>query len=184
VRARVEILAGRIEQVLGGSGAGHFEQAMAALGAHGDIYMRMLARLDLASTLEATDAAAQCADVQRVAEDAEYHGIAAKARLLRARYLLRAGEPELAAASLRDRPTQLNGVRPADAYPAEADWIAYEVFTAVDDPEGAKDALQRAVDWIEHAALPNVPDEFRDSFLSRNPVNRAILTTASRQRTA
>jgi hypothetical protein len=27
-------------------------------------------------------------------------------------------------------------------------------------------------------ALPNVPPEFRDSFLNRNPVNRALLEAA------
>jgi DNA-binding SARP family transcriptional activator/tetratricopeptide (TPR) repeat protein len=184
VRARIAILAGRIERALGGSGATHFVEALATLGERGDIYMRMLAQIDFASTLPAADAAAQCADVQRVAAEAEYHGIAAKAGLMRARYLLKAGEPGIAAATLRDRPAHLDGVRPADLYPAEAEWIAYEVFAAVDDRSAAKSALQHAVDWIEHAALPNVPEEFRDSFLSRNPVNRSILTTASRQRTA
>ena len=37
------------------------------------------------------------------------------------------------------------------------------------------DALQRAKNWIMQTALPNVPDEFKDSFLNRNPINRAVL---------
>jgi len=28
--------------------------------------------------------------------------------------------------------------------------------------------------------VPNVPAEFKDSFINRNPINRTILTTASR----
>jgi len=30
-------------------------------------------------------------------------------------------------------------------------------------------------------ALPNVPEEFRDSFMQRNPVNRALLAAADRR---
>jgi len=184
VRARVALLTGRIERALGGSGEAHFAQALAALGERGDIHMRMLAQLDATLTLPAADAAAQCASVQQMAEESEYHGIAAKARLLRAKHLLRAGEAALAAACLRERPAHLDGVRPADTYAAEAWWIAHEVFAAVGDGEAAADAIQRGVDWIQRTALPNVPDEFKDSFLNRNPVNRSILTTASRRRTS
>jgi DNA-binding SARP family transcriptional activator len=181
VRARVEILAGRVERALGGTGEARFRQALAALGERGDVYMRMLVQIDLALILPAVDAVAQCASVQGTAEEAEYLGIAAKARLMGARHLLRAGETGLAGTKLRDRPSHLDGVRPADTYPAEAWWIAYEVFNAEGDDAAARDALERGIDWIERTALPNVPEEFKDSFLSRNPINRAMLTTASRR---
>jgi hypothetical protein len=116
-----------------------------------------------------------------MAEESEYLGIAAKARLMRANHLLRAGEAELAATCLRDLPAHLDGVRPADTYPAEEWWIAHEVFAAAGDGAVAAEALGRGVAWIQRTALPNVPDEFKDSFLNRNPVNRSILTTASRR---
>jgi tetratricopeptide (TPR) repeat protein len=181
VRARAALLTGRIERALGGTGEAHFIEALATLGERGDIYMRMLALLDAAATMRPVDAAAQCLNVQRIAEESEYHGIEAKAHLLRARHLLRAGEVRLAAASMREAPAHLDGVRPADNYPADAGWTAYEVFAADGDTKAAVEALRRAVDWIERSALPNVPDEFKDSFLSFNPVNRSILTTASRR---
>ena len=41
-------------------------------------------------------------------------------------------------------------------------------------------SLAAAVAWIREVALPHVPDGYRDSFLHRNPVNRALLTAASR----
>lgn len=181
VRARVALLAGRVERALGGSGERHFNEALATLGERGDLYMRMLALIDAALVLPPVDAAAQCLGVQRLAEESEYHGIEAKAYLQRARHLLRAGEVQFAAASLRETPSHLAGVRAADTYAAEAGWIAYEVFAADGDGRAALEALRRAVDWIRHTAVPNVPEEFRDSFLNLNPVNRALLTTASRR---
>lgn len=65
---------------------------------------------------------------------------------------------------------------------SEAWWIAYEIFDAAGESAAAARALQRAVEWIEQSALPHVPDEYCDSFLNRNPVNRAILTAASRRK--
>jgi hypothetical protein len=63
-------------------------------------------------------------------------------------------------------------------------WIRYQVFDAVGDVAAAHDALQRGVDWIRLATLKNVPEAFRDSFLNRNPVHRALLTTARHQQGA
>jgi len=40
------------------------------------------------------------------------------------------------------------------------------------------------VTWVETTAREHVPDEFRDSFLNRNPVNRELLRAASRGRLA
>jgi hypothetical protein len=69
-------------------------------------------------------------------------------------------------------------VRPAD-YPAEGGGSPIE-SSAAGDGAAAAEALG-AASWIQRTALPNVPDEFKDSFLNRNPVNRSILTTASRR---
>jgi hypothetical protein len=42
----------------------------------------------------------------------------------------------------------------------------------------ARATLGRALDWVLETARERVPPEFRDSFLTRNPVNRAVLETA------
>jgi len=65
-------------------------------------------------------------------------------------------------------------------YPGMLYWNAFEALDANRETAAALDALHRGVTWINNA-LPNVPDEFTSSFLDRNPVNRAILTTASRR---
>ncbi len=48
------------------------------------------------------------------------------------------------------------------------------------DPESGRRALREGVDWVHTVARYHVPDEFRDSFLHRNPVNRALLRAAMR----
>ena len=181
VWARREALAGRVERLLGRSGATLVEKALALLGEAGDPYMRMLVQMDHALSLPPPQAVACCEAVQRMAEELEYLGIAAKARLMRARHLLRLGDVQTAISVLRDLPAHLTDVQPVDMYRAEAWWIEFEAFSAGGDMVDATNSLAHAVDWINTVALPSVPDEFSDSFLNRNPINRAILTTASRR---
>ena len=181
IQARREILLSRIDRLQGRDGVSHISQAITLLGDKGDPYMRMLAQLDHALTLAPDQAVACCEAVQRTAEELEYLGIVAKAHVLRARHLSRQGEKSRAIRVLREVPRSLRGVQPADMYRAEAWWIEFEVFGAGGDLVDATTALAKAVDWIDTVALPNVPDEFSDSFLNRNPINRAILTTASRR---
>jgi len=69
---------------------------------------------------------------------------------------------------------------PMSIYPAEYFLILHHAFVAAADSEAAHAALRRGAEWINGVALPHVPSEFRDSFLDRNTVNRAILTMARR----
>ncbi len=181
VRARRCTLEARIDRVLGRSGAAKIREALVELGAHGDAYIQMLAELEETLARPAENAVARCEDVWRRAETLEYEGVAMKARLLTAQHRLRAGDASAGAAEMHRLLPRLDSTRPADMYFAEAWWIAYEVFEANHDPASATAALRRARDWIHQTAQSSVPDEFRDSFLSRNPINRAIVTAASRR---
>jgi DNA-binding SARP family transcriptional activator len=184
VRSRRAMLAGRIERALGRSGESESRAALAHLTDDADIHMRMVAQLDLAALLPPPQAVALCRAVLRNAERAEYLGVAAKARCLLAQQLLRDGRALAAARLLRQRVPQADRVTPADLCASELHWIRYQVFDAVGDVAAAHDALQRGVDWIRLATLKNVPEAFRDSFLNRNPVHRALLTTARHQQGA
>src|SRR4030095_891957 len=181
VRARREALAARVERLLGRDGAALVEKALALLGEAGDPFMRMLVQIDHALSLPPPQAIACCEAVQRMAEELEYLGIAAKARVMRVRHFLRVGAVQTAISVLRDLPAHLTDVQPADMYRAEAWWIEFEAFSAGGDIVDATNSLAHAVDWINTVALPSVPDEFSDSFLNSNPINRAILTTATRR---
>lgn len=76
---------------------------------------------------------------------------------------------------------RLDAVLPADLYIGEAWWLAAQVFDANGDGDDALMALARGAAWVRRIALPQVPDEFRDSFLQRNPSNRALLAAADRR---
>ncbi len=72
------------------------------------------------------------------------------------------------------------GCAPDAVYRAEAWWVAAQVFTAVGRAADAARALERGAQWVTQQALPQVPPPFIESFLHRNPVNRALLAAASR----
>jgi len=71
---------------------------------------------------------------------------------------------------------------PIDCYPPTAAAIGRDIFLARRDPDRAAACLVRGVEWIQKIALPQVPEAYRDSFLNRNSVNRALLAAASRVR--
>ena len=60
-------------------------------------------------------------------------------------------------------------MQPADLYFGHAWWLAAQVFEASGDGDQALMALAHGAQWVRRVALPNVPEEFRDSFMQRNP---------------
>jgi len=67
---------------------------------------------------------------------------------------------------------------------AELFTVAHQVLAAAGAKAEAHAALQEGVRWVQSTAREFVPDEFRDSFLNRNPANRELLRAASRERPA
>jgi DNA-binding SARP family transcriptional activator len=67
------------------------------------------------------------------------------------------------------------GCAPDAMHRAEAWCTAHQVLAATGQPEGARRALRAGERWLRQVALPQVPPPFIDSFLRRNPVNRALL---------
>ena len=82
---------------------------------------------------------------------------------------------------MRELVPQLATVQPADLYFGHAWWLAAQVFEASGDGDQALMALAHGAQWVRRVALPNVPEEFRDSFMQRNPTNRALLAAADRR---
>jgi DNA-binding SARP family transcriptional activator len=56
----------------------------------------------------------------------------------------------------------------------------HDVLSAVGDAEAAREVLLQACEWLHRTARQNVPSAYRDSFLSRNAVNRELLLRALR----
>lgn len=104
----------------------------------------------------------------------------AKAMLIDA--LRRAGQHEESARTAREFIDVLATHASIGLYPAEYWWLIFQAFEAAGDKTAALAALLRGVEWICATAQAHVADEFKDSFFDRNPVNRTLLTTASRTR--
>lgn len=68
-----------------------------------------------------------------------------------------------------------DGVAPESTYRAEAWWVAGQALKAAGQADAAASAMGRGAQWVQQHALPRVPAPFVDSFLYRNPVNRALL---------
>ena len=182
-RARRLTIRARAEQALGRSGRAHLDAALDLLGAGGSAVLRMNAQLDLARELASAEAVAL---TRRVATEARGLGLLALVQSSRVREiegLVRAGDAEAAATLAEDVIANLDACHPSDLYAAEAWWVAYRALDA--DPlrrEAGRDALRRGQAWVREVAARNVPDEFRDSFLHRNAVNRALLAAGREHR--
>jgi tetratricopeptide (TPR) repeat protein len=180
--ARRLIIEARIDRALSLPALPRLQQALDVLGPDGDAPTRMLAQLDLARETGAAEALALCARVREAADAIEYASASMKARIVEIEAYLRADDNAAAVARARDVHAAMEECRP-DMYWPEACWIVCQVLDVAGDQHAANDVLRRAANWIEHTALPHVSPFFRDSFLHRNPVNRAVLAAARRRRT-
>ncbi len=93
---------------------------------------------------------------------------------------LAAGAPGAAAAAAAQVLALFDGgCAPDSMYRAEAWWVAHRALAAAGRHDQAALALQQGTSWVTRQALPHVPPAFIDSFLHRNPVNRALLAAAA-----
>jgi len=182
VAARGALLSARIDRMLGASPLAQLQRAAAELARGDDYYLGALLQLERVETLEAISALPVCDAVAQAAEQREYGGIAMKARLLAARAALQAGEAAAAAARWRAAEPLLKSLQPADCYPLTAAAIGLEILRAAGEGRRAAELLADALVWLRQTALPQVPEAFRDGFLQRNPVNRALLAAEGRLR--
>ncbi|HEV7575363.1 MAG TPA: AAA family ATPase [Caldimonas sp.] len=106
------------------------------------------------------------------------HGSRIGAEVLLARALMRQGEAKAALPRVRIALGLAASYQPDVVYFAEIGQAAHEVLTA--NGENGAAILRDTVDWIQRVTAHQVPAEFRDSFMHRNPVNRDLLAAASR----
>jgi tetratricopeptide (TPR) repeat protein len=91
----------------------------------------------------------------------------------------RAGRHDLAAQHAREVLQRLRETGPTTLYRGEV-WLAAAQALAVAAPAERTQMLRKASHWIQDTAQYRVPEEFRDSFMQRNPVNRELLALAKR----
>ena len=181
VRARRAHLSARIDRALEHRAPERLQFALEALDRANDPHVRMHVMLELAEQNDPAAAMERCDEVLRMARQLEFGGVAMKASLLRAHAQSLAGQTAEAAAAMRELVAEMPRVPPADLYRGQVWWLAAQVFDAAGDSAQALMALAQGTDWVRRVALPQVPEEFRDSFLQRNPANRALLAAADRR---
>jgi DNA-binding SARP family transcriptional activator len=136
--------------------------------------VRLMIELGWLRELECGAAASQLAALREEARALEQVAVERCALAYETEALQRAGDVRAAAARARELAHVFDGWEPNSIYPPEAWLIAAQALAAAGDARAADAAAARGRAWVRDTALPNVPDEFRDSFLNRNPVNRAL----------
>jgi DNA-binding SARP family transcriptional activator len=136
-------------------------------------------RIELADAGDANAALAQI-DAARVQAQRIGHLGTVQAAHIRAAAVAAAHDPArarreaLAALALAER-----GIGNTVLLPAELWLHAGRALLAAADPQAAQ-VLKQGRDWVHRTAQNEVPEPFRDGFLTRNPVNRDLLALAAR----
>ncbi len=140
----------------------------------------LLAYLEQAIDSESAEGAELAARAEADAATRMHHPLRLDAQIIGCACLLKAGAVELAAAKAHAMLAMAEKSCSWTQYRGSLYWNAFEALDANRETESALDALHHGVAWI-NSVLPSVPDAFNASFLERNPVNRALLSTASRR---
>jgi hypothetical protein len=143
-----------------------------------------LQAIDLGGRDGEAAAVQEAIDLVKKVTDAGRMGLAIHAHARVAAAARRRGDADLARRHARQALALMQDYAADDIYPGEVVQIAVAVLREgqADDANEARAALPRTVDWIRTTAAERVPPEYRDSFLTRNPFNRELLTGATRLR--
>lgn len=137
-------------------------------------------RIERARELEADDAVALARQVAEQSLAKHTYSAYLPATVVLTDALRRAGQFDQAVAAARALVDQFATRAEIGMYPAECWWLIHQALDAGGDRAGARAALHRGAHWVQATAEARVPDEFRSSFLERNPINRGLLTTLTR----
>jgi DNA-binding SARP family transcriptional activator/tetratricopeptide (TPR) repeat protein len=182
VRGNRLMLEAKIESARGRPVGDRVERAARLLGGVGRSYVRLKLELERARYADAASAAEQAAQIATRSRSAQQFALAGQALQVRVQALLRCGPAAAAGAAAQALLEHLSCYDMVATYPAEPWWLASQALAAAGALPAARFALDRARHWIETVALPHVPPLFRDSFLTRNPVNVGVRGAAGASR--
>jgi tetratricopeptide (TPR) repeat protein len=171
---------------VGGGAPGTSPQAMlqqaqallASVQAAGRSHFSLAVALQVARDAEPDSALATAAHLEAEGLRRENLILACSASGVRLRLLLDTGDADGAAAVASRLLQHIDAVgSPPGNYAPELWWLAYQGLRSR-EPAAAQAALIQAVQWVRQRARDHVPEHHRESFLNRNPVNRAVLAAA------
>lgn len=158
----------------------HWQAAASHAPAGGYAVLSAMITLDMALAQPLEHAIEAARAVLGRAERLGHEGSALAARIRIALFASAAGDLDTARQTLKQICGVSAEIEPNDLYAGER-WLAtVRVLHACGCRSAAEHAVREAVDWVNRIAREHVPAEFRDSFLNRNPVNRELLTLATR----
>jgi DNA-binding SARP family transcriptional activator len=164
-----------------GSGAMALELARAAdLAQLSSPTQRCAFAIELARKLDGSGALALIERETRQAEELGLGAYLASLWLARAELVHAQRDKSLALAAC-DAANEAIANFDADAYRPALLMRLHRLEAALGRPDRAAACLREATVWIRRAEDLHVPAEFRESFLNRNPVNREVVTLATRQ---
>ncbi|MBS0446415.1 MAG: AAA family ATPase [Proteobacteria bacterium] len=147
-------------------------------GGTGRSYVRLKVALEQSRDDDAPGALARIAALEAEMLEREQFMLAMQALLLRTELLASSGAHVEAAAAGRELLERCVRDGPLPGLYAPEVWWTIHHAAAPADAATAAEALRRGIAWIEHDALPHVPDVFRPSFLERNPFNVRLRAAA------
>lgn len=168
-------------RLFGGDALSPVREALARLPDRQDVYHR-LATLFASAIVPPDEGESLATGTAAWASAHQRHGLALAAHVRAAGCALTQDAP------LRARPHAeaalhlAQDFEPDSFYLPELWLVSARVFAACGDDAESAAALQAGAAWVMRVHDAHVPAPFRDSFLHRNPVNRELLTLASRAR--
>ena len=170
-------------EVLRASGADPskpMSQALSLLGTDLDDGNNRLVTLFATAIAPPTEAEAMASSVAAWAAARERFGMAIGGHIRAAAGALAQGALDRAVPQVDAALRLFAEFEPDNFYRGEVWWVAHRVLAAAGREADAARVLEAGCEWVRSIAAEHVIPEFRDSFLRRNPVNRALLHAARR----
>lgn len=164
-----------VARLCGGAATKPVRSALALLGNEVDDGNNRLVSLFASSIVAPEEGEAIASAVAAWAQSRERFGMAIAAHARAAACALAQGAKDRAQPQVEAALRLFRDYEPDNFYRAELWWVACEVFRAAGRVDEARAMVLAGRDWIESIAREHVPEEYRDTFLRDNPVNRALL---------
>lgn len=176
-RVRRRLIATRLARERGDDARPHIEVGLALLPPGSRVHLREALRIEAALLLPADEALATLATIAERAGDRGHGGHVLEAQM-------RCAQIALPVDPSRARDWALQALRTAQRYQPIASyrgelWLRCgEALRAAGDETLARRVFDEGIAWVRATARDQVPAEFQESFLHRNPVNDALLHAA------
>lgn len=167
-----------LEQLMGRDGLALMREALRIIPNPDDIYHRITS-LFATRLVPAEEGEAMAASLALWASQRERYGVALAGHVRAGACALSLGAPQRALPHAQAALQLARTYLPDSFYLAEAWLVAAQTMGALGHDADARHAAHAGLAWVMAAHDAHVPMEFRDSFLHRNPVNRALLALAS-----